>query len=189
VRERLIKDRQKVLFSGCIFSPQEFGLASDFCQIHELLHGQEVIMSLIKWTPFSEIDTLHKEMNRLFDQFVPARREQLFGDDFVPAAELKETDAGIELKLEVPGLNPEDIDIQVTADAVSIAGERKSESTTDKDGVTRSEFYYGRFQRIVPLPARVQNTGVEAQYKDGILTLNLPKDEQEQQKVVKVSVT
>jgi HSP20 family protein len=145
-------------------------------------------MSLIKWTPFSEIDTLQKEMNRLFDQFVPARREQLFNGDFVPAAELKETDTGIDLKLEVPGLAPEDIDIQVTADSVSIAGERKSESKKEEDGVTRSEFYYGRFQRVIPLPTRVQNTAVDAQYKDGILTLHLPKDEAEQKKVVKVPV-
>jgi HSP20 family protein len=145
-------------------------------------------MSLIKWTPFGDIDALQKEMNHLFEQFVPARREQLLGGNFVPAAELKETDETIELKVEVPGLSPEDLDIQVTAEAVSISGERKSESTSEEDGVTRSEFHYGRFQRIIPLPARVQNTAVEAEYKDGILNLHLPKDEEEQKRVVKVPI-
>jgi HSP20 family protein len=127
-------------------------------------------------------------MNHLFEQFVPARREQLLGGNFVPAAELKETDETIELKVEVPGLSPEDLDIQVTAEAVSISGERKSESTSEENGVTRSEFHYGRFQRIIPLPARVQNTAVEAEYKDGILNLHLPKDEEEQKRVVKVPI-
>jgi HSP20 family protein len=145
-------------------------------------------MSLIKWSPFSDIDALQKEMNHLFDQLVPTRREQLFGDRFVPAAELKETDTSIELKVEVPGLGPEDLDIQVAADTVSITGERKSESTTEDNGVTRSEFHYGRFQRVIPLPSRVQNTAVQADYKDGILKLHLPKDETDQQKVVKVSI-
>ncbi|HIK43524.1 MAG TPA: Hsp20/alpha crystallin family protein [Leptolyngbyaceae cyanobacterium M65_K2018_010] len=145
-------------------------------------------MSLIKWSPFGDIDALQREMNHLFEQFVPARREQLFGGSFVPAAEIKETDTAIDLKVEVPGLSPEDIDLQVTADAVSIAGERKSESTTEEGGVTRSEFHYGRFQRIIPLPARVQNTTVEAEYKDGILNLHMLKDEEEQKKVVKVPI-
>ncbi len=145
-------------------------------------------MSLIKWTPFGDIEALQKEMNHLFEQFVPARREQLFGGSFVPAAEVKETDTTIDLKVEVPGLSPEDIDIQVAADTVSITGERKSESTSEENGVTRSEFHYGRFQRIIPLPARVQNTAVEAEYKDGIVTLHLPKDEEEQKRVVKVPI-
>lgn len=145
-------------------------------------------MSLIKWAPFGDIDALQKEMNHLFEQFVPARREQLLGGSLVPAAELKETDTAIDLKVEIPGLAPEDIDIQVTAEAVSISGERKSESTTATDGVTRSEFHYGRFQRIIPLPTRVQNTAVEADYKDGILSLHLPKDAEEQSRVVKVPI-
>lgn len=145
-------------------------------------------MSLIKWTPFGDIDTLQREMNHLFEQFSPARREHLFGGSFVPAAELTETDEEIDLKIEVPGLTPEDIDVQVSAEAVSISGERRTEETREENGVTRSEFHYGRFQRIVPLPSRVQNTAVKAEYKDGILTLHLPKDEAEQKRVIKVPI-
>jgi HSP20 family protein len=150
------------------------------------LPAKEATMSLIKWTPFADLEVLQKEMNHLFEQFSPARREQLFGGSFVPAAELTETDAAIDLKLEIPGLLPEDIDIQVTADSVAITGERKSEETKEENGVTRSEFHYGRFQRMIPLPARVQNTAAAAEYKDGILNLHLPKDVEEQKRVVKV---
>ncbi|MDJ1180128.1 Hsp20/alpha crystallin family protein [Roseofilum sp. BLCC_M91] len=144
-------------------------------------------MPLVRWEPFREIDTLQRQMNRLFDDLVP--KEDLYHhSSFLPAAELHETPEAFEIKLEVPGMKPEDLDIQVTAEAVSISGDRRSENTTEEKGVTRSEFRYGQFQRVIPLPNRVQNNNVEAEYKDGILHLTLPKVEEEQHKVVKVKV-
>ncbi|MBP0027681.1 Hsp20/alpha crystallin family protein [Roseofilum reptotaenium CS-1145] len=144
-------------------------------------------MPLVRWEPFREIDTLQRQMNRLFDDLVP--KEVLSNQgNFLPAAELHETPEAFEIKLEVPGMKPDDLDIQVTAEAVSISGERRSERTTEEKGVTRSEFRYGQFQRVVPLPNRIQNNNVEAEYKDGILHLTLPKVEEEQHKVVKVKV-
>ena len=85
--------------------------------------------------------------------------------------------------LHVSRSNP-NCDIQVMADRVAIAGERKSEINEK----TRSEFRYGKFQRVIPLPVRIQNTNVTADYKDGILNLTLPKSEEEKNKVVKVSL-
>ncbi|HEY9760993.1 MAG TPA: Hsp20/alpha crystallin family protein [Trichocoleus sp.] len=145
-------------------------------------------MALVRWEPFREIDGLQKEMNRLFDRFVPETYGHLANGHFMPAAELSETEEAIDLKVEIPGMSPEDIDVQVTADSVAISGERKSETKTEKDGVTRSEFRYGRFQRVIPLPSRIQNTQVGAEYKDGVLTLHLPKMEEERNKVVKVNL-
>ncbi|MDJ0704818.1 MAG: Hsp20/alpha crystallin family protein [Leptolyngbyaceae cyanobacterium MO_188.B28] len=145
-------------------------------------------MALVRWRPFHEIEGLQREMNQLFDTLSPTRLNQVDLGGFAPAAEIHETDEAINLKLEVPGMKPEEIDIQVTADSVSISGERKSESRSEEDGVTRSEFHYGKFQRIIPLSTRVQNTQVKAEYKDGVLTLNLPKAEEEKNKVVKVKV-
>ena len=80
------------------------------------------------------------------------------------------------------------MDVQVTENAVHISGERKSETKTEDKGVTKSEFHYGKFQRVIPLPAHIQNTNVKAEYKDGILNLTLPKTEQEKNKVVKVNL-
>ncbi len=144
-------------------------------------------MSLMRWEPFSEIDSLQKEMNRIFDSLAPRTTDRL-SSAFVPAAEMKETPEAIHLKLEVPGMDASDIDIQVSAEAVSISGERKSETKTEEKGMTRSEFRYGSFRRVIPLPARVQNTNVNAEYKDGILNVTLPKAEEEKHKVVKVNV-
>ena len=149
-------------------------------------------MSLIRWQPFREIDELQREMNRFFDVLMP--KESIDNGEkalwnFVPSAELIDTPEAVSLKLEVPGIDPKDIDIEVTADSVSIRGERKSESKTEEKGVTRTEFRYGEFHRVIPLSVHVKNTDVKATYKDGILTLDLPKVEEEQNRVVKVAIT
>lgn len=145
-------------------------------------------MSLIRWEPFSEIDNLQKEMNSLFNTLAPRTTDRL-SSAFVPAAEIEETPEAIHLKLEVPGMDAKDIDVQVSAEAISISGERKEETKTEEKGMTRSEFRYGSFRRVIPLPARVQNTNVTAEYKDGLLHLNLPKAEEEKNKVVKVNIS
>ncbi len=146
-------------------------------------------MALVRWNPFQEIEALQRDMNQLFDGLASRRMNgDQVGLSFVPAAEMNDTAEAIELKLEVPGLKPEDLDIQVTAEAVSISGERKSETKSEEGGVTRTEFRYGSFRRVIPLPSRVQNTNVTAEYKDGILHLNLPKAEEEKNRIVKVNV-
>ncbi len=145
-------------------------------------------MALVRWNPWREMATLEQQMNRLFDEaVVPATGgERSFVR--VPAAEMEETKDAIHLKLEVPGIEAKDLDVQVTENAVSISGERKEETKTEENGVTKSEFHYGKFQRVIPLPARIQNTQVQAEYKDGILSLTLPKSEEEKNKVVKVNL-
>lgn len=145
-------------------------------------------MALIRWEPFREIDSLQREMNRLFDTIAPSENGGSRGITFMPAAEMHETSDAVQLKVEIPGLEAKDLDVQVMAEAVVISGERKAETKTEEKGVIRSEFRYGKFQRMIPLPVRVQNDKVEAEYKDGILALNLPKAEDEKNKVVKVNL-
>ena len=95
----------------------------------------------------------------------------------------------VALSLEAPGMNSEDLDIQVTADTVSVSGERKEKTVTEEKGMSQTEFHYGRFQRVIPLPTRIQNNNVEAEYKDGILKLVMPKAEEEKNKIVKVNLS
>jgi HSP20 family protein len=144
-------------------------------------------MALVRWDPFREIDEIQREMNRLFDRLV-ARPTETEAFAFVPAVEMHDDPETITLRLELPGLNPQDLDIQATAEAVSISGERRFEKRSEDRGVTRSEFRYGRFQRVIPLPSRIKQDQVKAEYKDGILTLTLPKADSEKAQVVKVSV-
>ncbi|AFY74118.1 molecular chaperone (small heat shock protein) [Synechococcus sp. PCC 7502] len=144
-------------------------------------------MTIIRWQPLREIDALQREMNRLFEGLTPIT-ENAASNNFVPSVELEEDTDVIHLKLEVPGLEAKDLDVQVTAESVSINGERKFERTASENGITRSEFRYGKFQRVIPLPSRVQNTATQAEYKDGILRLTLPKAEDEKNKIFKVSL-
>jgi HSP20 family protein len=130
-----------------------------------------------------EMTTIQREMDRLFAGF---------GDtnvtSFVPAAELKTDNDNIYLQLEVPGLTPEEIDVQVSLNSVAIAGERKEETTTDENGTKRSEFRYGKFHRVIALPKKIQQDAVQAKYENGVLKLTLPKLEDEKPKTVKVEV-
>ncbi|MFP4414793.1 Hsp20/alpha crystallin family protein [Coleofasciculus sp.] len=144
-------------------------------------------MALVRWQPFPEIDTLQRQMNSLFDNLMTTDGDRL-NTTFAPPVEMQETPDAIHLKLEVPGLEPKDIDVQVSAEAVSISGERKEETKTEENGSKRTEFRYGSFRRVIPLPARVQNTDVQAESKNGILNLTLPKAEEERNKVVKVNI-
>lgn len=146
-------------------------------------------MALIRWEPFREIDTLQREMNRLFDSLTPTTPNgENVGVAFIPPAEMHETPEAIHLKLEVPGMEPKDLDVQVTAEAIAISGDRKTETKTQEKGMTRTEFRYGQFRRVIPLPTRIQNDKVQADYKNGILSLTLPKAEAEKNKVVKVNL-
>ena len=141
-----------------------------------------------RWDPFREIGNLRREMDRMFDRFMSDFDGGPKGLAFIPSAEMDETDEAIHLRLEVPGLEAKDLDISVTEDSVSIKGERRSETKTEKEGMVRSEFHYGKFERLMPLPAHVQSDKVTAEYKNGILNLTLPKIEGERRRAVKINV-
>lgn len=145
-------------------------------------------MTLIRWEPFREVESLQREMNRLFDKLTPFHNGESKDIAFMPAAEMHETENTVELKLEVPGLDAKDIDVRVTEQSVAISGERQSQTKTEEGGMTRTEFRYGKFARVIPLPTRIQNDKVQADYKDGVLSLSLPKAEEEMHKVVKVDL-
>lgn len=145
-------------------------------------------MTLIRWEPFREVESLQREMNRLFDKLTPFQDGESKDIAFMPAAEMHETENTMELKLEVPGLEAKDIDVRVTEQSVAISGERQSQSKAEEGGMTRTEFRYGKFARVIPLPTRIQNDKVQANYKDGVLSLSLPKAEDEMHKVVKVDL-
>ena len=126
------------------------------------------------------------------DALTPANWDGFDNLARIPAAELTETDDALHLKLEVPGIEAKDLDVQVMVDRVAISGERKSEinEKTRLCGAVsfRTKFRYGKFSRVIPLPVKIKNTNVTADYKDGILNLTLPKAEEEKNKVVKVNL-
>ena len=154
-------------------------------------------MTVIRYSPWQEMNSLQHQLNKIFDDVITPDSVAKFGNFAqVPAAELTETKEALILKLELPGIKTADIDIEATAKSISISGERKSEEKAESEDIAhlgeavsfRTEFRYGNFKRVIPLPVRIQNTEVEAEYKDGILYLTLPKAEAEKNKVVKVNL-
>jgi HSP20 family protein len=129
------------------------------------------------------METLRRQMDRVFDE-VGTPSEYTW----TPAIELHHGDEALMLKAQLPGMNPKDISVEVTREAVALSGEYRSEQQEEDNGRIKSEFRYGKFRRIVPLPVAVQNNQVQAEYKDGILTLTLPKVTEARNQVVKLNL-
>lgn len=149
---------------------------------HDPLEG------LTRWEPFRGIESLQREMNRLFDRLSPVGNGEIRSLTFVPLAEMEETDDMVHVRLEVPGMEAKDLSVEATESVISVRGERKSESKTEEKGLVRSEFHYGKFERRIPLPVHIQTDKVKAECKNGVLNLTLPKVESEQHKAVKVNI-
>ena len=144
-------------------------------------------MALIRWQPFHEMDALQRDMNRMFETLASNDRDSM-RQSFLPLAEMEQTEDAVHLRIEVPGMNADDLDVQVTKEAVMITGERKTNFKSAKNGMTRSEFRYGKFSRTIPLPMPIDNNRVQGDYQDGILTLELPKLQKQEDKVTKVKI-
>ncbi len=144
-------------------------------------------MTIIRrFSPFSEIDTLHRQMNRLFDEITTW--DNINPEVIKPAIELIDNENSLTLRAKIAGVNKKDLDITVTREQVKISGEYRHNHENKDKGYYVSEFNYGKFERIVSLPVAVQNDQVSANYTDGILTLILPKVEEVKNKVFKVSL-
>ncbi len=143
-------------------------------------------MVLIRWQPFQEVETLHRQMNQMFNELMASERQS--ATSWQPAIELQDTEDNLVLRLEIPGVDGKDIDIHVTREAVAISGEHRFEKETQEKGFFRSEFRYGNFQRVVPLPVPIQNDQVKADFKNGVLTLTMPKVTEARRTVIKLNL-
>lgn len=143
-------------------------------------------MALIRWQPFQEVETLHRQMNQMFDELIASERQS--ATSWQPAIELQDTEDDLVLRSQIPGVDGKDIDIHVTREAVAISGEHRFEKKTQEKGFFRSEFRYGNFQRVIPLPVPIQNDQVKADFKNGVLTLTMPKVMEARRTVVKLNL-
>ena len=141
------------------------------------------------WPSFDRWASLRDEMNRLFDLPVMgnlAHQAQLFSG-WTPALDLYQTADNVVAVVELPGMRKEDIDISLHDGMLTIAGERQSASG-EGENAERTERFSGKFRRSISLPTRVDASKVSATYKDGILTVTLPKAEEAKPKKVEVTV-
>ena len=153
-------------------------------------------MSLIRWNPTRDLATfpsdmfsLQKEMNRVFDSFFRGVDEpSLLNSSWVPAVDVAEENEAYVVKVELPGVNKDDVKITLESNILTIEGEKKAENEVKGKNYYRAERSYGSFQRSFTLPASVKNDKIDAVYKDGILTVSLPKVEEAKPKQIEVKM-
>jgi HSP20 family protein len=144
-------------------------------------------MTLIRWQPFQELETLRRQMDHLFDDMNGLNRTSAVS--WQPAIEVQDANDHLILRVQIPGIEAKDLDVRVTREAVSVSGEHRYEKTGSANSFFRSEFRYGKFGRVIPLPVAVLNDQVKADFTNGILTLTLPKVTAAQNCVVKLNLT
>ena len=129
-------------------------------------------------------------MNRLFDGSFPgSRRDGGLFSGWNPSLDVYQDKDNVFVKAELPGMKKEDIEISLEDGVLTIAGERKHEEEGKQGESFRSERFFGRFHRSVALPTPVVSSNVKASYKDGILTVTLPKAEEAKPKQIQVNVS
>jgi HSP20 family protein len=157
---------------------------------------KETVMALIRWQkpetarwdPFRQLSTLRSEIDRLFDEPFSALGEgmQPFMSGWSPALDLYEDRDNLTVKAELPGMKKEDIEISLHDGVLTLSGERKDEQNRHEGDIHRSERFVGKFQRTLTLPTPVEADKVKASYKDGILTVTLPKAETAKPKQIQI---
>jgi len=146
-------------------------------------------MSLIRWDPLREMVTLREAMDRLFDEsFVrPSRSWSLeTAVGLSVAVDMRETDGDVIVEAELPGLKPEDVDVSITENALTVKGEFKSEEEVERENVHFQERRYGSFQRSITLPSAIDADAAEAEFDNGVLKITLPKVEETKPKQITV---
>lgn len=148
-------------------------------------------MDLVPWKRSREtsaLQSLRNEFDRIFDRFWSGELEPLRLGRWVPAVDVSESDDEITVRAEVPGLNPEEIEVLVEGDVLTLKGEKKEEREQGGRDYHRVERQYGSFSRSIQLPGAVVAEKVKATAANGVLTIRLPKQEDARRKKVQISV-
>lgn len=133
-------------------------------------------MALVRWEPAREVDSLESEVNRVFDAFFgQGERTGSRARRWVPAMDLVETDDNLVLRADLPGLDRDDVSIEIKDGALTVSGERKAEHEEKAEGYYRVERSFGSFLRSMTLPQGVEADGVAAEFDNGVLEVRIPK--------------
>jgi HSP20 family protein len=139
-------------------------------------------------TSFRGATTLQEQINRLFNDAFERTNEESNLTAWAPAVDINENEHELVVKADLPGIDPKALDIRVENNVLSIRGERKFEKKVNEDNYLRVERTYGSFSRSFALANTVNPEGIQAEYQNGVLTLNLPKREEAKPKQIKVQV-
>lgn len=148
-------------------------------------------MSLVNWSPFREFDDIFERYNRLFGRALPATGQGGESAGLVqwrPAANISETDKEYIIKAELPEVEKKDVEVTVHDGVITIRGERRFERTDDSEKTHRVESFYGSFERSFSLPADADDSRIQAESKDGVLKVRIPKSAAAKPKAIDIQV-
>lgn len=136
-------------------------------------------MALVRWDPARELDAFQNDMNRLFDGFFGRRDGTVDGNyaarRWIPPMDLVETEDNLVLRADLPGVDRDDIEIEVKEGVLTVSGERKAQHEEKREGFHRVERSFGRFSRSLELPKGVEAGGIQASFERGVLEVRMPK--------------
>jgi len=145
-------------------------------------------MSITRWDPFRHLTTWQDQMNRIFDTALRFRPEEEALTTWAPSVDIYETENELVIKADLPEVSEKDIDVRIENNMLTIRGERKFEQKVKEENYLRIERSFGSFSRSFSLPATVNAEAIKAEYKNGVLTVAVPKKAEAKPKQVKVNV-
>ena len=148
-------------------------------------------MAIVKWDPFRDVSVLQDRINRIFNESFGGSRgldDEVSLYDWRPPVDIYETADGVVLKLELPGINKEDVSVEVKDNLLTLKGERLLDPKIKDDQYYRKERDFGKFNRSFSLQEPVKPDLIKASLKNGILTLEIPRPEEEKSKQVTVDI-
>lgn len=146
---------------------------------------------LINTNPFKDIEKLRSEMDRFWDTFLfgrPQKIESQEEEKWQPAVDVTETKSEIVVSVEIPGMDPKDMDISLSEGTLTIKGEKKQEKEEQEENYYLIERSYGSFTRSIPLSEEVESEKISASYKDGVLKITLPKSDNTKKKKIRIKI-
>jgi len=146
-------------------------------------------MALMKWEPSEGLTALRREMDRLFEEFAHGSGLRFWERAAEPAVEVSDTTEAVVVKVQVPGVSKDALQLNITENALTVKGEVKEEEKKEDKNYHRQEFRYGAFTRSIALPAPVQAEKATAQLKDGVLEVTMPKSALAQVKQIPIQAS
>lgn len=142
-----------------------------------------------RWGTWGDLLSLQDEMNRLFEAGMGSTpRAGLLGSDYVPPVDVVRENDSIRVKVDLPGLKKEDVDLTVINDRLIIRGEKKEESKSEGKNVHRLERFYGSFERVIDLPNQIDAEKITATFNDGVLEIAAPLREEAKPRQIAIEV-
>lgn len=147
-------------------------------------------MSLARWDPLREFQNLESEMNRLLRRQLsgaPGQQQELASSQFAPPIDVYDDDSKLSIKMDVPGIDPKNLDIRVDGNLLTVSGERKLETEEKKENFRRIEREYGSFSRSLTLPASADTDNISANCENGTLRIDIPKRADSRTRQIKIA--